>query len=142
MGCDMTSHYELVYVSKCVDGVTNDQIIDLILQGRSRNLYLGVTGLLIYANGRFYQWLEGTKSNVLDVYGSILKDKRHYDVRMVSDNFLGVPLFNGSRLRVVTNNEEIHRNILNDVSHLDPVHEKGLSDDAIEVINVLAKYSF
>lgn len=142
MGSVMTSHYEMVYVSKCVDGITNDQVIDLILQGRSRNLNLGVTGLLIYSNGRFYQWLEGSKSKVLDVYGSILNDKRHYDVRLVSDNFLGVPLFNGSRLRVVTNNEEIHKNIFNDVCHLDPKHEKELSDNAAEVINILAKYSF
>lgn len=138
----MTDHYEIVYVSKCHDLTTAADIIDLILQGRSRNLFFDVTGLLIIANDRFYQWLEGPKTNVLDIYSSIQKDPRHYDVRIIGENFLGVPLFNDSRLRIVTNLDFVHENILNDICRLSPEHETALALSSSESINILAKYSF
>lgn len=138
----MTDHYELVYISKCAEDLTSSDIVDLILQGRSRNLSLDVTGLLICANHKFYQWLEGPKNSVLDVYASIQKDSRHYDVRLVGEDFLGVPLFNDSRLRVVTNLDAIHDNILHDTCRLSADHERDLAEDPSNAINILAKYSF
>lgn len=44
---------------------------------QERNERLGITGLLLYRNGRFIQIIEGPKNAVENVYSSIASDHRH-----------------------------------------------------------------
>ncbi len=53
---------------------------DLLEQARDRNAVENITGLLVYHEGCFVQWLEGPASGIERVWRSIQADWRHTDV--------------------------------------------------------------
>lgn len=56
----------------------DDELLSLLAQARDRNRRQGITGILLYSNGNFFQVLEGEENDVGEVYESILKDKRNH----------------------------------------------------------------
>ena len=56
---------------------------DLLATSRARNEELAITGALFACNGRFLQVLEGGRSAVLQVYGSISTDPRHQSLKLI-----------------------------------------------------------
>lgn len=61
----------------------------------SRNSQCGVTGFLYYDGDLFLQVLEGLPADVDAIYASIRRDRRHADVRTLSDEAAGTRLFGG-----------------------------------------------
>lgn len=55
-------------------------ILDIIKQGRKKNLELELGGLLYYDGTRFLHILEGQKNRVLEVFNSIQNDRRHHSI--------------------------------------------------------------
>ncbi len=52
---------------------------------RDRNRAAAVTGLLIFDDGRFFQWLEGPADSVSRIWQSIRADERHTDLEILAD---------------------------------------------------------
>ena len=68
----------LLYVSRAVD--TSPAAIEAILtQSRSHNPASGITGVLCYGGGIFLQAIEGGRSTVSELFGSIQADVLHYE---------------------------------------------------------------
>ena len=67
----------LVYVSSATSEMSEQDLVMLLEQSRSRNRKLNVTGMLLYANGNFFQVLEGQREDVEEIYRSILRDERN-----------------------------------------------------------------
>lgn len=61
----------------------------------SRNSQCGVTGFLYYDGDLFLQVLEGLPADVDAIFASIRRDRRHTDVRTLSDEAAGTRLFGG-----------------------------------------------
>lgn len=57
--------------------MSDDDLLDLLEQSRDRNKRLGVTGMLLYGRGNFFQVLEGEQEDVEAIYRSIVRDKRN-----------------------------------------------------------------
>jgi hypothetical protein len=78
----------LIYASRWAEGVRNDahHVLQAIV-GRSmaKNRAEDVTGFLISHNGTFMQVLEGPDRAVAEVFGRIAGDKRHTDIKVLSD---------------------------------------------------------
>ena len=68
---------ELVYISTATKDFSDDELTALLAQARIRNTELGVTGMLLYANGSFMQLLEGEQASVEAIYSSIKQDPRN-----------------------------------------------------------------
>ena len=76
----------LVYVSTALNEMDDDELLSLLAQARDRNRRQGITGMLLYSNGNFFQVLEGEEKDVGEVYDSILKDKRnHWNIVIVKE---------------------------------------------------------
>lgn len=60
-----------------------------------RNSQCGVTGFLYYDGDLFLQVLEGLTADVNEIYGSIRSDRRHTDVRTLSEPAADRRLFGG-----------------------------------------------
>lgn len=72
--------FNLVYCSRAaadVDAAEVDRIIDT---SRRNNALHGITGLLVFGSGVFFQWLEGPREQVLGLMARIEKDPRHQAV--------------------------------------------------------------
>ena len=73
----------LTYTSSATHLMSVAELVELIEQIRGKNERLGVTGLLLYSGGNVIQTLEGTPASVDEVFGAIVGDERHGEVRVV-----------------------------------------------------------
>lgn len=76
--------YNLIYISNAELHVGEQETQDILEVSRQRNTQLGITGMLLFANRRFIQILEGSKAAVEKVFASIANDKRHTGVKVLS----------------------------------------------------------
>lgn len=68
----------IVYVSKAARPVTPGDLTRILDSARRRNSEEKITGVLLYADGSFMQYLEGPAVGLLRVYGIIKTDPLHY----------------------------------------------------------------
>lgn len=82
----MRSLIHLIYASAATSRLTVQDLAQLLERSRERNAQLGLTGMLLYADGSFFQVLEGPGEVVLGLYQKIESDARHMQVtRIISE---------------------------------------------------------
>ena len=69
--------YQLVYCSRATPGVDDDAVHRIIRSARRRNPEQGITGLLVFGSGVFFQWLEGPRDSVTALMATLKADARH-----------------------------------------------------------------
>ena len=63
----------------------DDEVIaSIIATARHHNPRLGITGLLVFGQGIFFQWLEGPRDNVTGLLARIAADTRHTNLVVLS----------------------------------------------------------
>ena len=67
----------LIYASKVAPNFGPMDMHDILDKSRRNNTNNGITGLLVMADGHFFQALEGDRLAVNTVYARILLDRRH-----------------------------------------------------------------
>ena len=75
--------FQLMYKSSATQPMATEDLNTLLERARARNRKLGVTGLLLYKNGRFLQVLEGVERSVREVFASIAQDPRHHHIQII-----------------------------------------------------------
>ncbi|MDQ3197949.1 MAG: BLUF domain-containing protein [Verrucomicrobiota bacterium] len=70
----------LIYVSIAKHPFNTEQLRGLLNVTRRNNTAAGITGLLLYKDGKFMQLLEGQKDKVDRLFERIQRDPRHRDV--------------------------------------------------------------
>ena len=73
----------LAYRSRAVLPVTGLDLDQILAEAQVRNSAAGLTGLLVYDRGRFFQWLEGPAPALSRVWSSIRRDTRHTDIELL-----------------------------------------------------------
>ena len=68
---------QLIYSSTASHSFGETDLIDLLRKSRSNNARTGITGMLLYTNGAFFQVLEGEAENVDALAAKIGQDPRH-----------------------------------------------------------------
>jgi hypothetical protein len=69
--------FVVVYVSAAVVPFSEPQLDALLCVSREVNRRLDVTGMLLYEDGNFMQYLEGSKESVTGLRDKIYADPRH-----------------------------------------------------------------
>jgi methanogenic corrinoid protein MtbC1 len=75
----------LAYRSVAVSTPTDAALEQLLRVAQSRNRAAGLTGVLVYDRGAYFQWLEGPTESLQRVWASILRDPRHHQVTVLRD---------------------------------------------------------
>lgn len=129
----------LVYRSRAVVPFADIDLYYLLAQARQRNQKLGVTGLMLYDRGFFFQWIEGTNEVLGRVWNIIRADPRHTDIVVLADQQITIQLFAGFGMQFAHRDRQ-HENI-EGFSVADP----GLLDDLhlnpAMIPNILAGFS-
>ncbi|TCB34944.1 BLUF domain-containing protein [Acinetobacter sp. ANC 4910] len=78
--------YQLCYASqaKLPSETRLQDLRDILSEARDFNVKLKIKGVLCYADGCFFQCLEGEQDSVLSLLNKIKKDQRHYDLSILS----------------------------------------------------------
>jgi len=79
--------YRLVYVSTAQDGISPNDIGDILDVSQSNNHERLITGFLAHNGRHFMQALEGEREEVMSVYDKIIADARHFGVvQIIGEN--------------------------------------------------------
>ncbi|MEQ9259971.1 MAG: BLUF domain-containing protein [Roseovarius sp.] len=73
----VTPVFQLAYTSAATSDVTGNQLRDILETSQRNNVRDGITGVLMYNNGLFFQILEGDQSAVEGCLDRIRADVRH-----------------------------------------------------------------
>ena len=92
----------VVYRSRAVSALSDYDLYSLVQAAQTRNARDSITGLMLYDEGRFYQWLEGPAENVARLMQSIAADQRHTDIEILSDKPAAVRQFGDWKMRLAT----------------------------------------
>jgi EAL domain-containing protein (putative c-di-GMP-specific phosphodiesterase class I) len=67
----------LIYSSAARQAFSDEDLIELLTRARAKNARLGITGMLLYTDGSFFQVLEGPSEAVEQLFQEIAQDQRH-----------------------------------------------------------------
>lgn len=72
-----------IYASSATPAFREDQITALLERARQKNVEAGITGMLLFIEGSFFQVLEGNSTTVDKIYEAIAGDGRHERVTQI-----------------------------------------------------------
>jgi hypothetical protein len=90
----------LAYRSLAVSDLTDSDLRDLLHAAQRRNKAEGLSGVLLFDQGAFFQWLEGPSDALARVWDSISRDPRHHQVTVLRDEPIAQRVFEDWDLRI------------------------------------------
>lgn len=81
--------YQAIYVSHATVAFDDAMLVGLLTKARGRNMRSNVSGLLLYRDGVFAQFLEGGQAEVDVIMDRVLADGRHGGIFFVLRGFHG-----------------------------------------------------
>ncbi len=90
----------LAYRSRATEPFSEEQLQQLLIASQANNHKTGLTGLLLYDEGRFFQWIEGQPDHLADVWDAIQKDTRHTDIELMGQQSIPLRFFGDWDMRL------------------------------------------
>ena len=78
--------YHFVYCSRAADGVDDAEVDRIVESAHRHNPARGITGVLVFGSGVFFQWIEGPPAQIQKLIASLHADSRHYDIVALSQS--------------------------------------------------------
>ena len=72
--------HAIAYVSAASWNLLDEQIEHIVSEARRRNALNGITGILLYCDGNFMQYLEGEEDAVIETFERIRASESHYQL--------------------------------------------------------------
>lgn len=69
-----------VYCSRAAADIDAAAVSRLVAFSQARNVARGITGVLVFGSGVFFQWIEGPPAEVKSLIANLHSDPRHYDI--------------------------------------------------------------
>jgi len=90
----------MAYRSRAVAAPTEGDLDSILCKAQQRNRAEGLTGLLIYDQGCYFQWLEGPAQALARVWESIRRDSRHRDIHVLRQESMPKRFFGAWDMRL------------------------------------------
>ncbi len=94
----------LTYRSRACRPQSQLDLDRILTVAQERNRQESLTGLLIYDQGCFFQWLEGPREGLMRVWESIRRDPRHCEVEILHERSMPKRSFGSWNMRLVRRN--------------------------------------
>ena len=78
--------YNLVYCSRAAAGIDDNAVAAIIATARRHNPRKGITGMLVFGGGIFFQWLEGPHRSIAELMERLQRDPRHDSIVLLSED--------------------------------------------------------
>jgi methanogenic corrinoid protein MtbC1 len=92
----------LIYRSQAATPIAATGLERLLTRAKARNRRLGVTGMLLYSDNQFFQWLEGPPEGVTQIWDSIRQDPRHGHIELIDHHTRSLRLFGDWDMKFVS----------------------------------------
>ena len=70
--------HAIAYVSAASWSLLDEQLERIVSESRRLNALNGVTGVLLYCDGNFMQYVEGEERAVVETFARVRKSEYHY----------------------------------------------------------------
>jgi len=77
--------FNVVYCSRASESVDAAVVDQIIASSLRNNPAWGITGMLVFGDGIFFQWLEGPRESILRLMALLRSDSRHGQIIMLSE---------------------------------------------------------
>jgi len=77
--------YHVAYCSRAADSIDEAAVARIVDTARRRNPEYGITGMLTFGSGIFFQWLEGPRDNIAGLMAQLRQDVRHDRIVLLSE---------------------------------------------------------
>ena len=77
--------YNVVYCSRATADVDEAAVQHILASARRFNPEHGITGILVFGSGIFFQWLEGPRDNIQALMARLRADRRHETIVLLSE---------------------------------------------------------
>lgn len=139
--------YYLVYTSIASRLMSDEDLLLLLQQSHRNNTAIGMTGLLLYmegrfitkTEGRFIQFLEGKKTQVLAMYSSICSDECYRSILLLGSGFWHKRSFPAWSMGFSPLNANQHSDVAN-FFHLDDTSVTHYLSDANKTADFLRSF--
>ena len=74
---------QLIYKSQCTGDITPEIIDDILMSAQRFNKRHGITGILLFSENMFMQFIEGVPHDIDRVYQNICDDPRHRSIQLL-----------------------------------------------------------
>lgn len=125
----MKKRYAICYVSTASANVKKEEINTMFDAWEKKNIEQDIKGLLLYAEGNFFQVLEGEKRIVIPLFTKIQKDERHHNVIQIVGEEMKKGGFDSYICDVVTEANKYDRTVFQ--KYLEPL--KGMDQHTQDV---------
>lgn len=111
----MSRHLRLVYASRSTFAPIREgagihpEVARILVQSRRNNARQRIVGGLYFADGSFFQCLEGREAEVQALYDRLAVDPRHRDVRLLDRREIEEPAFGDWAMKHVPNAPEVQQ---------------------------------
>lgn len=133
----------LAYVSVRKSTCTDLEIEKILASCKKNNPPLQITGVLLYSENKFIQYVEGESGDLMTLYDKIKKDPRHEKVVMISYSPIANKIFPSWHMgnRKITSNEIDFMTEINtsDKSVFKKIMD-GEQEEGVKVQQLLAKF--
>jgi len=80
--------HQIIYTSHSLVRMTGAELAQLLEHSRRNNEALGITGLLLHADGSFMQTIEGEHEAIQRLLAKIRRDPRHTSLIVIADDLI------------------------------------------------------
>lgn len=77
--------FNMVYCSRAAAGVDAATVDHIIAASHRNNARWGITGMLVFGEGIFFQWLEGPRASIMGLLELLRRDSRHEQIIVLSE---------------------------------------------------------
>lgn len=105
-------NHTICYTSKVknkLDAAALESIFDTTKENNTKN---GITGILLFGMGTFFQVLEGEEDKVMHLYEEVIKkDSRHHEIFEIINRSSEEPVFSkySTPFKIIKTSEELHK---------------------------------
>ena len=130
----------IVYRSRAVVPITDIDLFYLLAHARERNRVAGITGVILYDRGHFFQWVEGPNQQLGHIWNRIRADGRHADIQLLADQPVPVRLFENWSMQLAHRDKQ-HESIVEGFVVADAAMLDDLHLNSSKIPNILASFS-
>ena len=87
--------HAIAYVSAASWNLLQEHVDRIVSESRRLNLRSGITGVLLYCDGNFMQYIEGEERAVVDTFARIRASESHYQVNELMNQPIAAREFGG-----------------------------------------------
>ncbi len=107
--------HSILYTSCAAFSPTEDQLQHLIESAIERNQKNKITGILIYSNQNFIQYIEGPYDSLMHVYGFIRQSSMHNRIIEIYNEAISERMFRYWQMAYASTNDDVFKDLLESV---------------------------